>query len=112
MLLKKDLPMQKPTIFYCLFFMLFYFSMLSQEESDMKTFVGELKKKSEVYKDKASFYKAQAFFLKKEWDSTLFYAMKQLDEAPVPELDDYCHFFRGVSFKKKSSSTEPRKSFI
>lgn len=104
--------MLKPTIFYCIFFMLFHFSMLPQEESEMKTFVGAIKKKSEAHKDKISFYKAQAFFLQKEWDSTLYYSMKQLNTQSVPELDDYCHFFRGVSFKKKSFLTALRKSSI
>jgi hypothetical protein len=104
--------MLKPTIFYYFFFMLFCSSMLSQEESEMKTFVGEMKKKSQAHKDAINFRKAQSFFLTKEWDSTLFYSMKQLDAAPVAELDDYCHFFRGVSFKKKSFLTEPRKSSI
>lgn len=83
---------------------------MSQEESEMKTFVGEIKKKSEAHKDKINFCKAQSFFLKKEWDSTLFYSMKQLNAEPVVELDDYSHFFRGVSFKKKSCLKKPRKS--
>lgn len=111
MFLKNNHVMLKPTIFYCFFFIVFPFLLMSQEESEMKTFVGEIKKKSEVYKDKINFRKAQSFFLKKEWDSVLFYSMKQLNTEPATELDDYCHFFRGVSFKKKSFLRELRKNW-
>lgn len=81
--------------------------MFSQEETDMKTFIKELKKKSEPYKGKVDFQKAQLFFARQEWDSTLFYSMKQLNFDTNKELNDYCHYFRAVSFIKKNFSSKP-----
>jgi hypothetical protein len=42
-------------------------------------------------------------FLERNWDSTLVYSMKQLSFNPKDaELKDYCHYFRGYSFKEKN----------
>lgn len=63
-------------------------------------------------KDKADFYKAQAFFLEKNWDSTLVYSMKHLVHAGNQELADYCHYFRAFSFKNKKLLEQARKEFL
>lgn len=85
----------------CLF-LYFSNSLFAQEEVDMKTFVAVIKKKSEIYKDNLNFCKAQSFFLTKQWDSTLFYSMRQLNSESNNELRDYCHYFRATSFLKKN----------
>lgn len=74
----------------------------------------EKKAKSSYNKfiSKKNFNKAQQFFLENNWDSTLVYSMKQLSSVKrASELDNYCHFFRGISFKEKRVFTEAKKSF-
>lgn len=66
--------------------------------------------KSKTYPKAINFKKAQRFFNKKKWDSTLVYAMKQLSQKNNVEINNYCHFLRGFSFKNlklfKESQTE------
>lgn len=72
----------------------------------------EIRKIALENKDKADFYKAQAFFLEKNWDSTLVYSMKYLAHAGHQELADYCHYFRAFSFKNKKLLQQARKEFL
>lgn len=45
---------------------------------------------------------AKDFFLLKNWDSTLVHSMRQISlENRNSEISNFCHFFRGISFKKK-----------
>lgn len=60
-----------------------------------------LQKKALEYKKETNFNKANFFFIKNNWDSTLVYSMKQLNSSNIKELADYCHFFRGYSFREK-----------
>ncbi|MFH7016614.1 ATP-binding protein [Flavobacterium sp. FlaQc-47] len=60
-----------------------------------------IQKKAESSKNEINFKKAQQFFFKKEWDSTLVYSMKQLNSNSNLETKAYCHYFRGFSLKKK-----------
>nr|WP_315175627.1 ATP-binding protein [uncultured Flavobacterium sp.] len=60
-----------------------------------------LQKKALEFKKETNFYKAHYFFIKNNWDSTLVYSMKQLNSSKIKELADYCHFFRGYSFREK-----------
>jgi signal transduction histidine kinase len=59
-----------------------------------------LNKKEIEFKDQNNFTQAKSFFVLKKWDSTLVYSMKQLNSNKNKELDDYCHLFRGISFKE------------
>jgi tetratricopeptide (TPR) repeat protein len=76
------------------------FFFFSQESENTTLIINYLKKNE--FKNALFFNKAQSFYLKKEWDSTLIYSMKQLNESHNNELADYCHFFRCYSlFNKK-----------
>lgn len=79
-------------------------SFFSQPQT--KDFKNVLKKKEIEFYKEVNFKKAESFFIKKNWDSTLVYAMKQLNENKNQEIADYCHFFRGYSFIEKKLFTE------
>jgi K+-sensing histidine kinase KdpD len=69
-----------------------------QKKTD--SFTEALKNKAIQYNKEENFNKAQAFFIKKNWDSTLVYSMKQLSSSNNKELADYCHYLRGHSFRE------------
>ncbi|MFH6960175.1 ATP-binding protein [Flavobacterium aquidurense] len=86
------------------FILLFLFAPLmvfSQQEKVLNYFDVAIQKKARELKSEKNFNKAQFFFLKKEWDSTLVYSMKQLNLNTNVETKAYCHYFRGYSLKKK-----------
>lgn len=85
--------------------------LFSQEQNN-SLLNSEIRKKALKNRDKTDFYKAQAFFLEKNWDSTLVYSMKQLAHTGNPEIADYCHYFRAFSFKNKRLLQEARKEFL
>lgn len=74
---------------------------LSQQDKNLNYFEIAIQKKAKANKSEINFNKAQYFFLKKEWDSTLVYSMKQLNSKSDLETKNYCHYFRGYSLKKK-----------
>lgn len=80
----------------------FVFSTLSLFSQPSNKELKEMLKKKEIefYKE-INFNKAQSFFIDKNWDSTLVYTMKQLNENKNLEIADYCHFLRGYSFIEK-----------
>ena len=84
--------------------LLFSFNLLfSQEKIHLKRFMEEVQKKQWFHWEQVDFYRSQSFFFKEEWDSTLIYSMKVLASPGTdPEFKDYCHYFRGISFKKKT----------
>jgi len=92
-------------------FLFLAFSLFSQEQNN-NLLDSEIRKIALENKDKADFYKAQAFFLEKNWDSTLVYSMKYLAHANHQELADYCHYFRAFSFKNKKLLQQARKEFL
>lgn len=92
-------------------FLFLAFSLFSQEQNN-NLLDSEIRKIALENKDKADFYKAQAFFLEKNWDSTLVYSMKYLAHADHQELADYCHYFRAFSFKNKKLLQQARKEFL
>jgi signal transduction histidine kinase len=59
-----------------------------------------IKKKANEFPKEVYFNKAQFFYSKKNWDSTLVYSMKQLSSSNNNELADYCHYFRGYSLRE------------
>jgi len=82
--------------------------LFSQKQSSVNAVIQE---KAKQYQDQPYFYKAHQFFLEKNWDSTLVYSMKQLALRNNAEVADYCHYFRGFSFKNKVLNYEARKEF-
>lgn len=71
-----------------------------------------LHQKSIEFKAEKNFVKAQSFYLKKDWDSTLIYSMKQLENSKNKVLADYCHYFRGTSFYYKKLYKEAKKELL
>lgn len=92
-------------------FLFLAFSLFSQQQNN-NLLDSEIRKIALENKDKTDFHKAQAFFLEKNWDSTLVYSMKYLAHANHPELADYCHYFRAFSFKNKKLLQQARKEFL
>jgi len=64
------------------------------------------------FKNELNFIKAQSSYLKKDWDSTLVYSMKQLSNDNTKNLEDYCHYFRGTSFFHKKLYKEAQKELL
>jgi len=100
-----------------LFKVLFLYSFLtnclflfSQQKGNMSIFEEEILKRSKLFIDEPNFKKTQEFFLEKNWDSTLVYSMKQLNQpSQNQEIKDYCHLFRGFSFNEKRLFSESQK---
>ncbi|KIC00542.1 histidine kinase [Flavobacterium sp. JRM] len=87
-------------------------SLFSQEQQHVGDLMGiTIKAKSEKFKENINFKKAQTFFRQSNWDSTLVYSMKEISNAKNKELIDYCHYFRGISFKEKKLFKESEKEF-
>src|SRR5690606_3020132 len=76
-----------------------------------KIFNNKIKTIAKEYKEEIYFYKAQSFFVEKNWDSTLVYSMKHLSINKNVELKDYCYYFRGISFREKTLLKEAKKEF-
>lgn len=97
------------TIIISLFF-IFPFYLFSQNDTKTNPFEKEIKNKTQSWLKQKDFEKAHFFFFEKNWDSTLVYTMKQLSKKEKNiELNNYCHFFRGYSFKQKKLFTESQK---
>ena len=89
------------------FYPLFLFS---QQKIELDFFENGLKRQSEGVIQERNFLNAQSFFLKKNWDSTLVYSMRQLSiSEDNTDIQDYCHFFRGYSFIEKKLFDEAQK---
>ena len=92
-------------------FILLQNNVYSQSKIVLSPFFKEVKTHTDEFKSK-SFKKIQSYFLKKEWDSTLIYSLKELS---LPQNDskiiDYCHFFRGYSFKQKKLFEDSKNEF-
>lgn len=85
--------------------------VFSQEKAYLKTFAVDLNKKMKAYKYQPNLYKARSFLLQMEWDSTLFYTMKELNiRHQNTATKDYCHYFRAISFKKKDFLRNPKRN--
>ncbi len=85
-----------------IFLFLFLPSIIfSQQGKSLNYFEIAIQRKANSIKNEKNFNKAHYFFLKKEWDSTLVYSMKQLNSKSDLETIDYCHYFRGHSLREK-----------
>ncbi|MBF4470176.1 tetratricopeptide repeat-containing sensor histidine kinase [Flavobacterium sp. HJJ] len=100
-------------VFYrILIFCFLFFSQLFFSQKSYSTFEKEIIIKSRKFISEPNFNKARSFFLQKEWDSTLVYSMKQLSTGNKnKEIENFCHFFRGFSFKEKKIFIESKKEF-
>lgn len=86
--------------------------LLFAQQDSLNLFEKSIKNKSAQFSDQTNFYKARAFFFKRNWDSTLIYTAKQLNQSNNNiELTNYSHFLRGFSFKYKNLYTEAEKEF-
>ncbi|MCC9071632.1 tetratricopeptide repeat-containing sensor histidine kinase [Flavobacterium sp. F-65] len=93
-----------------LFFLSFsLFSQGQQPVGNLMAFVIEAK--AQKFKERTNFNKAQMFFRQNNWDSTLVYSMKEISSAKNKELKDFCHYFRGISFKEKKLLKESKEEF-
>ncbi len=92
--------------------LLFYNTFSSFSQKPKVSFEEAIKKKSTEYKGDFYFQKAQLYFQKKNWDSTLVYSMKLLEVSKNAELKDYCHYFRGYSFLEKNQFLEAKREFL
>ncbi len=97
--------------FFALSFLLTPFFIFSQEKLVDSLLKFEIKKKVLKYNHEVNFNKAQHFFFEKNWDSTLVYSIKQLSSKKAPELQNYCHYFRAISFLEKKIFKEAKKEF-
>ncbi|QOG03873.1 tetratricopeptide repeat protein [Flavobacterium sp. MDT1-60] len=86
----------------------FPFILCSQQRHNEGLLKTQIKKEIIKYKEEIDFDKAQKFFFEMEWDSTLVYSMKQLSKSNALELNDYCHYFRAVSFLRKNLFDEAK----
>ncbi|PWA08332.1 ATP-binding protein [Flavobacterium laiguense] len=84
------------------------FLLSSQSQSTNKLFNDVIQKKAKNFKKETNFNKAQDYFIKKNWDSTLIYSLKQINSSKNKELADYCHFFRGCGHIKLKLYKEAR----
>ncbi|KIQ18854.1 histidine kinase [Flavobacterium sp. MEB061] len=97
---------------YVVFILIFFpFALFSQSKINSKLLSSEIKKKEREFNKEINFKKAQLFFLEENWDSTLVYSMKQLNRIEVKELNDYCHYFRAISFTEKKLLDEAKREF-
>lgn len=109
---KVSLMKVKPTFITYFFFLMIPIVLFSQEEKELSPFQKELKDVTDEFANAPDFKKAQAFFLEQQWDSTLVYSMRQLStNSENRELQNYCHFFRGFSFREKSILNEAKEEF-
>ncbi len=97
-----------------LFFLVLFntISLLFSQQKNKNLFEVEVKNRCNKFTHEINFDKAQSFFLHKSWDSTLVYSMKALSATKGnTEMTNYCHFFRGVSFKEKKLFSEAKTEF-
>lgn len=94
-----------------IFLLLFLPSIVFSQQEKKYYFETAIQKKASFLKSEKNFNKAQYFFLKKEWDSTLVYAMKHLNSNPDLETKDYCHYFRGWSLREKQLYKQSKIEF-
>ncbi len=87
------------------------FCVLSQSGSKIDDLSIVLKRINDKYEKEKDFDKSQYFFLNKNWDSTLVYSSRALDQVKDLELLDYCHYMRGYSFMMKKLFNEAKKEY-
>jgi signal transduction histidine kinase len=104
--------MTKIKLFFVSILLFYSSTFFFQKQLSKDLLYVEVKKKAREFKSEINFDKAHLFFIKKNWDSTLVYSMKQLIfNDHNDELRDYCHYFRAFSFKQKNLLKEAKNEF-
>ena len=84
--------------------------LVSQEQLEPSLFNKLLLQESSSFMKETAFAKAQTFYFAKQWDSTLVYTSKQLNQTITnKKIADLCHFFRGHAFYNKKIFGEAEK---
>lgn len=97
-------------IFYLLLFLITPSSFGQQKEKEQLFYTNIEGLAKSKYQNQINFNKAVKYFIKKNNDSTLIYCNRQLVENnKIPEVNDYCHYFRMKSFKNKKLYKEALK---
>jgi signal transduction histidine kinase len=94
-----------------LLFFLISWPLQSQKINPIELLNNEMVNTSDRFKSEIFFKKSVSFFLQKKWDSVLVYSQKHLGTSQTNRLDDFSHFLRGYSFKKKHIFIEAEKEF-
>ncbi len=87
---------------------LFVFSFSKVE--NFEKFINFQKKDNQASR-KTDFDKAEYFFSKKNWDSTIIYTSKTIRISKQQNVLYYCHYLRGCSYMKKELYGEALKEF-
>ncbi|WP_445722174.1 tetratricopeptide repeat-containing sensor histidine kinase [Flavobacterium sp.] len=95
-----------PVIVFFMFVALNVFSKNKQKENYLHKKIYE---KIAEFNEDNFFRKASVFFIEENLDSTLIYSMKQLKFSSNSELNDYCHYYRGIVLQKKKILNEAQK---
>ena len=102
--------MRKINSLFIVSFAFFPFWVYSQGKLKKESFQLEIQKKVLEFKNEVNFEKANFYFTKKNWDSSLVYANRQInDEKKNIEINDYCHYIRAISFLKKKMFIQARR---
>jgi signal transduction histidine kinase len=89
---------------------LFSVSVSSQEKVERESFYIEIDRKTSEFKNEINFKKANFYFSKKNWDSSLVYSMRQINDGKKNiEINDYCHYIRAISFLNKNLFAQAKK---
>ncbi len=100
------------TVVKLVFFGFLLFPVFTFSQQNYNAFEKAIIAKSTQIRNAPNFHKAQYFFIRKEWDAALIYSMKQLSVGnQSKEVENFCHFFRGFSFKEKKVFKESQKEF-
>lgn len=98
---------------YYFYITLFISFPLFAQSLDLNLFEKKIiEQKAIEFKNKLNFVKAQSFYLRKNWDSTLVYAMKELSVTNNKTVANYCHYFRGISFLNKKLYKEAKNELF
>lgn len=101
-----------PKVHVLVVFFFTLFMATAQEKATMNLVKSKFQEFPRSIRRDVNFKKAFQHFLKKEHDSTLLYSHNFLTSRSSEDLYcNYCHYFRGVSFKGKDLFSEAQKEF-
>jgi len=86
--------------------------LVAQETQKLNSFFQAVQSKSSALKSDELLGKARSFFLQKQRDSSILYAARYLDLNSTNQFaNDYAHFFKGYSLRRKKLFKQARKEF-
>ncbi len=96
---------------YTTFFLAPFF-LFAQQKKKLSPFFSAIEVKSKDLESSKLFQKTKLFFLQHKWDSIIVYTTKQLNTPALNERkNDYTHFFRGYSFRRKRLFERAKEEF-